>query len=135
MNNELRWKIISLPHFLDNRGSIGVVEARKDIPFDIKRLYYLFDVPHNALRGAHAHKELQQLIICMGGSFEIELDDGVMKETVFMNNPTVGLYINNLVWRDLKNFSGGSICCVLASDYYDESDYYRSYDDFMRAIK
>lgn len=130
MNNINRWHLVKLPHIIDHRGSIGVVEANKDIPFEIRRMYYLFDVPHKALRGAHAHKDLQQLIICLAGSFEIELDDGIKKESFYMNDPTQGIYINNMVWRDLKNFSSGSVCCVLASDFYNESDYYRVYEEF-----
>lgn len=135
MNNISKWKLVELPSIVDTRGSIGVVESRKHIPFQIERVYYLFDVPHNALRGAHAHKRLQQLIICMSGSFQIDLDDGVKKETFFMSAPSVGLYVNSMVWRDLKNFSSGSVCCVLASAHYDESDYYRTYHDFVSALK
>lgn len=134
MTDNVNWRLIPLPHIVDHRGSIGFIEACKDIPFKIRRVYYLFDVPHKALRGAHAHKKLQQLILCMSGSFEIDLDDGVRKETILMNDPTAGLYINNMVWRDLRQFSSGSVCCVLASEFYDEADYYRSYDDFKLGV-
>ena len=129
------WKIIDLPKISDPRGNLTFIETPKHIPFDIARVYYLYDVPGGAERGGHAHKELQQLIIAMSGSFDIVLDDGVNKERIHLNRPYFGLYVNTMVWRELDNFSSGSVCMVLASIPYDESDYYRDYHEFLQAIK
>lgn len=129
------WKIIDLPKISDPRGNLTFIETPKHIPFDIARVYYLYDVPGGAERGGHAHKELQQLIIAMSGSFDIVLDDGVKKERIHLNRPYFGLYVNTMVWRELDNFSSGSVCMVLASIPYDESDYYRDYQEFLQAIK
>ena len=128
-------KILDLPKISDPRGNLTFIESPKHIPFDIKRVYYLYDVPGGAERGGHAHKELQQLIIAMSGSFDIVLDDGVNKERIHLNRPYFGLYVNTMVWRELDNFSSGSVCMVLASIPYDESDYYRDYGEFTQALK
>ena len=128
-------KMLDLPKISDPRGNLTFIESPKHIPFDIKRVYYLYDVPGGAERGGHAHKELQQLIIAMSGSFDIVLDDGVNKERIHLNRPYFGLYVNTMVWRELDNFSSGSVCMVLASIPYDESDYYRDYDEFTQALK
>lgn len=123
--------LISLTNIVDPRGSLAVVEANKNVPFDINRIYYLYGVPNGAERGAHGHKKLQQLIIAVNGSFDIEIDDGLDKTTFHLSDPSIGLYISPMIWRDIKNFSHSAVCLVLASDYYDESDYFRVYDEFI----
>lgn len=128
-------KILDLPKISDPRGNLTFIESPQHIPFDIARVYYLYDVPGGAERGGHAHKDLQQLIIAMSGSFDIVLDDGVNKERIHLNRPYFGLYVNTMVWRELDNFSSGSVCMVLASIPYDESDYYRDYGEFAQALK
>ncbi len=128
-------KIIDLPKISDPRGNLTFIEPPQHVPFDIARVYYLYDVPGGAERGGHAHKDLQQLIIAMSGSFDIVLDDGVNKQRIHLNRPYFGLYVNTMVWRELDNFSSGSVCMVLASIPYDESDYYRDYEEFIRALK
>jgi len=124
-------KTIDLPRINDPRGNLTFVEAGRHIPFDIRRVYYLYDVPGGAERGGHAHKALHQLIIAMSGSFDIHLDDGRAKKTVHMNRSYYGLYICPMIWRELDNFSSGAVCMVLASNYYDEFDYYRDYGEFV----
>lgn len=128
-------RIIHLPKVQDPRGNLTFIEGNKQVPFDIKRVYYLYDVPGGAERGGHAHKELQQLIIAMSGSFDVVLDDGFGKWRFHLNRSYYGLYIGNMVWRELDNFSSGSVCIVLASTYYEESDYYRHYNEFIEAAK
>jgi hypothetical protein len=127
--------IISLPKIHDPRGNLTFIETGKHIDFDIKRVYYLYDVPGGAERGGHAHKKLQQLIIAMSGSFDIVLDDGCEKKKFHLNRSYYGLYICPMVWRELENFSSGSICMVLASIFYDESDYYRDYQEFLTSVR
>lgn len=126
-------QIVSLPKITDTRGNLTFVEGGNQIPFDIKRVYYLYDVPGGAERGGHAHKELHQLIIAMSGSFDVVLDDGKDKKRIHLNRSYSGLYVCPMIWRELDNFSSGSVCMVLASNKYDEEDYYRDYSDFMRA--
>jgi hypothetical protein len=126
-------KIIDLPKISDPRGNLTFIEGGHHIPFDIQRVYYLYDVPGGAERGGHAHKELQQLIIAMSGSFDVVLDDGKQKRRVHLNRSYNGLYICPMIWRELDNFSSGSVCMVLASNMYDERDYYRDYDEFLSA--
>lgn len=132
-------KLINLPKIEDPRGNLTFVEANRHIPFDIRRVYYLYDVPGGAERGGHAHKGLHQLIIAMSGSFDIHLDDGQAKKTVHMNRSYYGLYVCPMIWREIDNFSSGAVLMVLASDYYDELDYYRDYNEFIndsnRAVK
>ena len=118
-------------HHSDRKGNISVVENNKDIPFEVKRVYYLYDVPGGESRGAHAHKELSQLIIAASGSFTVTLDDGNVKRTFLLNRPYQGLYIKPGIWRDLDDFSSGSVCLVLASHPYDENDYIRDYEEFI----
>ena len=123
--------IIDLQIIDDPRGKLSVIEGEKQIPFDIKRVYYLYDVPGGADRGGHGHKNLQQFIIAMSGSFDVVLDDGYTKKTFQMNRSYYGLYVCPMMWREVKNFSSGAVCLVLASEKYDENDYYRSYEDFL----
>jgi hypothetical protein len=127
--------IIDLPKINDPRGNLTFVEGGRHIPFDIRRVYYLYDVPGGAERGGHAHKLLHQLIIAVSGSFDIHLDDGDSKKTIHMNRGHVGLYICPLIWREMDNFSSGAVCMVLASDYFDEADYYRDYDVFSNSVQ
>jgi WxcM-like, C-terminal len=127
--------IIQLPKITDARGNLTFVEGNRHIPFDIKRVYYLYDVPGGSERAGHAHHQLQQLFIAMSGSFDLHLDDGYTKQTYHMNRSYYGLYVGPMIWRDLDNFSSGAVCMVLASHYYDESDYYRDYQDFIKAVK
>ncbi|WP_027880423.1 sugar 3,4-ketoisomerase [Mesoflavibacter zeaxanthinifaciens] len=123
-------KIINIPVVKDLRGNLGVVE-KDTIPFDIKRVYYLYDVPSDAYRGGHAHKEQLELLIALSGSFEVTLDDGKSKRSIILNKPNKGLLIPKGVWRELQDFSSGSVCLVLASDVFDEEDYIRDYNDFL----
>ena len=122
-------EIIDIPKIKDRRGNLSVIE--KDcIPFDIKRVYYLYDVPSDAYRGGHAHKEQLELLIALSGSFNVVLDNGKNKQTITLNKPNKGLLIPTGVWRELEDFSAGSVCLVLASDEFLESDYIRDYNDF-----
>lgn len=128
-------KIIELPKITDARGNLTFVEGSNQIPFDIQRVYYLYDVPGGAQRGGHAHKGLHQLIIAMSGSFDVVLDDGSNKKRVHLNRSYNGLYICPMIWRELDNFSSGSVLMVLASNKYDEGDYYRDYNQFLLGRK
>lgn len=127
--------IIDLPKITDPRGNLTFIEQNKHIPFDIKRVYYLYDVPGGAERGGHAHKELEQLIVAMSGSFDVILDDGYEKKRFHLNRSYYGLYICPMIWRELDNFSSGSVCMVLASTFYDEADYYRDYNEYLIAVQ
>lgn len=124
-------KVIELPKIADPRGNLTFIEANRHVPFDIERVYYLYDVPGGAERGGHAHKALHQLIIAISGSFDVVLDDGRQKKRVHMSRSYYGLYVCPMIWRELENFSSGSVCMVLASNVYEESDYYRDYRAFM----
>jgi dTDP-4-dehydrorhamnose 3,5-epimerase-like enzyme len=128
-------KIIDLPKIQDPRGNLTFVEGGFHVPFEIKRVYYLYDVPGGAERGGHAHKALNQLIIAMSGSFDVILDDGERKQRYHLNRSYSGLYVCPMIWRELDNFSSGSVCMVLASNRYDEDDYYRDYSEFAVAQK
>lgn len=127
-------RLVDLPKVHDARGNLTFVEGTRHVPFAIERVYYLYDVPGGAERGGHAHRELRQLIIAMSGSFDVILDDGAERKRVHLNRSYYGLYVPRLIWRELDNFSSGSVCLVLASNRYDEADYFRSYDDFLRAV-
>lgn len=127
--------IIHLPKIENISGSITAIQGDKDVPFDIKRIYYLYDVPGGADRGGHAHKRLHQLIIAASGSFDIILDDGNIKRTIQLNRPYFGLYLKPGVWRDISNFSSGAICLVLASNFYDATEYIRDYNEFKQFRK
>lgn len=128
-------KLIQLPKISDPRGNLTFIEGSRHVPFDLKRVYYLYDVPGGETRAGHAHKQLEALMIAVSGSFEVILDDGTARKSFFLNRSYYGLYIPKMVWRELENFSSGSVCLVLASEIYDESDYYRDYDQFLKAVK
>ena len=118
-------------HHSDRKGNLTVVENNKEIPFEVKRTYYLYDVPGGESRGGHAHRELSQLIIAASGSFTVTLDDGQVKRTFTLNRPYQGLYVVPGIWRTLDDFSSGAVCLVLASHGYDEADYIRDYNQFI----
>ena len=127
--------IVELPRVHDPRGNLTFIENGRHIPFDIKRVYYLYDVPGGSNRAGHAHKTLHQLFIAMSGSFDITLDDGERQRRVHLNRSYNGLYVCPKIWRVIDNFSSGSVCMVLASDYFDEDDYYREYEVFKAAAR
>ena len=125
-------EIISIPKIVDDkgRGKLSVIE-KSIVPFEIKRVYYLYDVPSDAFRGGHAHKDLYQFMIPLSGSFEVSIDDGFNSKKIMLNKPDQGLLIPSGIWREMDNFSAGSVCLVLASEVYDESDYFRDYNSFQ----
>jgi oxalate decarboxylase/phosphoglucose isomerase-like protein (cupin superfamily) len=127
-------KLIYFPKVTDVRGNLSFIEENKQIPFPIKRIYYLYDVPSGATRGGHAHKELEQIIIALSGSFDVILDDGFSKKSFFLNRPHYGLYIPPGIWREIENFSSNSVTLSLVSKFYDESDYIRDYNVFKRTM-
>ncbi|MBF6595768.1 MAG: WxcM-like domain-containing protein [Thermaceae bacterium] len=127
-------RIINLPKIGDPRGNLTFIEGQKHIPFEIKRVYYLYDVPGGESRGGHAHYKLEQLVIAASGSFDMILDDGKQKQRFHLNRSYYGLYIPKMLWREMDNFSSSSVCLVLASMMYDESDYIRNYDEFIRVV-
>lgn len=127
--------IVELPQVHDPRGNLTFIEGGRHVPFEIKRVYYLYDVPGGSSRAGHGHKTLKQLVIAMSGSFDIELDDGHNKRKFHLNRSNYGLYVCPMIWRYIDNFSSGSVCMVLASDFYDEEDYFRYYEDFLRAVR
>lgn len=125
-------KVIELDkHHSDRKGNLTVVENGRTLPFDVKRAYYLYDVPGGESRGSHAHRELEQLIVAASGSFTVTIDDGIDKLSFFLNRPYQGLYVKSGMWRDLSNFSSGAVALVLASDVYKEDDYIRDYREFL----
>jgi hypothetical protein len=124
--------ILPLNKIHNRAGNITIVEGRENVPFDVKRIYYLYDIPGGEDRGGHAHKELRQLIVAASGSFNVLLDDGQNKKIVTLNRPDYGLMVVPGIWRELMEFSSGAICLVLASEGYDENDYERKYDEFVK---
>jgi dTDP-4-dehydrorhamnose 3,5-epimerase-like enzyme len=128
-------RVVELPRISDPRGNLTMVENHDQVPFAIQRVYYLYDVPGGEVRGGHAHRALEQLVIAASGSFEVLVDDGVHQERFFLNRSYFGLYIPQLVWRELDNFSSGSVCLVIASRPYEEGDYFRSYEEFLAATR
>jgi dTDP-4-dehydrorhamnose 3,5-epimerase-like enzyme len=128
-------KLIDLPKINDARGNLTFIEGSRHVPFDFKRVYYLYDVPGGAERGGHAHKDLHQLIVAMSGSFDIVLDDGREKKRIHLARSYYGLYVCPMIWREMDNFSSGAVCLVLASNLYDENDYYRDYQEFLKAVR
>ena len=127
--------IVNLPKIADPRGNLTFVEGGRAIPFEIRRVFYLYDVPGGESRGGHAHKKCQQFIVAMSGSFDVIVDDGKKRRTFSLNRSYYGLYLTSMIWREMANFSSGSVCMVLASEFYDESDYFREYDEFIEASK
>ena len=128
-------RLIDLPKINEWRGNLTFIEGMRHVPFEIKRVYYLYDVPGGAARAGHGHKQLEQFIIAMSGSFDVSLDDGFLQKKVHLNRSYYGLYMPAMTWRELDNFSSGSVCLVLASAPYDESDYYRDYETFRKAAR
>jgi len=128
-------RLIELPRVTDPRGNLTYIEGGNQIPFEIKRIYYLYDVPGGASRAGHAHKTLHQVLIAMSGSFDVTVNDGTSQEKWHLNRPYLGLYIPAMVWRDIDNFSSGAVCLSLASTSYSEADYYRDYNSYLRVIR
>ena len=128
-------QLIDLPVISDPRGDLTFIENDVHVPFAIKRVYYLYNVPVDSERGGHAHRELEQVIFALSGSFRIKIDDGEEKSEFWLRDPRKGLYVNKLVWREMDSFSQGAVCMVLASHPYDETDYYRDYSDFLSASR
>ena len=126
-------RIIELPKIADPRGNLTFIEGGHHVPFEIKRVFYLYDVPTGEDRGAHAHKELHQFLVCLAGSFDVSIDDGISRKTVHLNRPWKGLHIPPMIWASEVNFDPGSVCLVLASAPYMESDYYRDYEQYLAA--
>ncbi|MCW3006061.1 MAG: WxcM-like protein [Solirubrobacterales bacterium] len=127
--------LVAFPRIEDPRGNLSFVEGSRHVPFDIARVYWLYDVPGGAERGGHAHRDLQQVIIAMSGSFDIVLDDGTISQRFHLNRSYAGLYVPSMVWREIDNFSSGSVCMVLASRPYDASDYIHDQADFRREVR
>jgi dTDP-4-dehydrorhamnose 3,5-epimerase-like enzyme len=123
-------KIINLPKIIDPRGNLTFIEGGDHIPFRIERVYWIYDVPGGEIRGGHAYKQLQEIIIAVSGSFDVFVDDGGQKKRYSLNRSYYGLYVPNMIWRSLENFSTNSLCLILASDVYDETDYIRNYANF-----
>ena len=134
-NNLGGCRIIELPRIASPRGDLSFLEGSRHVPFDIRRVFYVYDVPTGESRGAHAHYKLQEFVICLSGSFDIALDDGQTKATIHLNRPWQGLYIPPMIWRNLDNFSSGSVCLVLASEPFQEADYFRDYHTYLRAVR
>lgn len=129
------WRLIELPKISDVRGNLTAVEGDITLPFAIRRVYYIYDVPSGATRAAHAHKILHQCFVAIAGSFNIHLENGSQTANIVLNRPNIGLYVRPGVWRLIDNFSGGAVCLVFASAHYEESDYIRSYDEFLEFVK
>ena len=128
-------KLVDLPKIADPRGNLTFIESGKHLNFDIKRVFYLYDVPGGAERAGHALKTCQQFLIAMSGSLDVVLDDGYEKKRFHLNRSYTGIYIAPMVWRELENFSSGSVCMALASTFYDASDYYRDYKEFLASVQ
>ena len=124
-------KVVALPKINDPRGNLTFIEGNNHIPFDIRRVFYLYDVPTGEDRGAHAHHNLHQFLICLSGSFDVAIDDGEFQATIHLNRPWKGLHIPPMIWAAEVNFDPGSVCLVLASEFYNEDDYIRGYDNFL----
>ncbi len=128
-------RIITLPKVSDERGNLTFIESGRHIPFEIRRVYYLYDVPGGSMRAGHAHRSLEQFLIAMCGSFDVTIDDGVARKKFQLNRSYYGLYIPPGLWREIDNFSSGSVCMALASDFFEETDYFRKYEDFLQWVK
>lgn len=125
---------MEFPKVKDPRGNLTFIEGQRHIPFDVKRVFYLYDVPAGESRGAHAHRKLRQVLICLSGSFDVQLNDGIATKTVHLNRPWRGLYVPPMIWCAEVNFDPGSVCLVLASELYEEADYYRDYNAYVAAV-
>jgi dTDP-4-dehydrorhamnose 3,5-epimerase-like enzyme len=123
--------LIQLPKIIDSRGNLSVIENSKEIPFDIQRVYWLYEVPTGELRGGHAHSNLQQVLIALHGSLAVTVDDGKKRKTFLLGKPNIGLYIGDNIWREMSDFSEGAVCLVLASKPYDPAGYIRNYNEFL----
>lgn len=130
MSAGLGWRRLELPRIIDPRGKLSYVEGRRHIPFEIQRAYWIYDVPGGEVRGGHAYRELEEVIIALSGSFDVAVDDGGRKESVVLNRSYFGLYVPPMTWRQLENFSTNGVCLILASRRYDEEDYIRDYGQF-----
>jgi dTDP-4-dehydrorhamnose 3,5-epimerase-like enzyme len=128
-------RLIDLPVIRDPRGNLTPIEGGRDIPFEIRRVFYMYDVPGGTTRAGHAHRALEQVMVAVSGSFDVRLDDGTSRNRVTLNRSYEGLYIPQLVWRELENFSTGAVCLVLASLPFDEQDYFRDYDEFIEHVR
>jgi dTDP-4-dehydrorhamnose 3,5-epimerase-like enzyme len=128
-------RIIELPRITDPRGNLTFIESNRHVPFEIQRTYYLYDVPGGESRGGHAHYQVQEFIIAASGSFDVIVDDGNDRKNFFLNRSYFGLYVPRMIWRELQNFSSGSVSLVLASEYYNEADYIRDYSEFLREAR
>lgn len=128
-------KMYRFPPHGDERGQLVAIEENKDLPFDVKRVYYIYDTLPGVRRGFHAHRNLQQILVCVNGSCKIHLDNGHDTAEVVLDKPNVGLYIANDTWREMYDFTPGAVLLVLASEYYDEADYIRNYDDFIKMVR
>jgi dTDP-4-dehydrorhamnose 3,5-epimerase-like enzyme len=135
MGGPVNYKLIPMQVFGDKRGKLVSLESRRNVPFQIKRVYYIFDTLPEEERGKHAHKNLEQIVIAIDGSCQLVLDDGASREEVWLNRPDVGLYIGKNMWREMRHFSYGCKLVILASDYYDEKEYIRDYGEFLRCLK
>lgn len=131
----MNYKLLDMKVHGDNRGKLIALEGTRDIPFEIKRVYWIFDTLPDEGRGMHAHKDMEQIIIAMDGACQFVLDDGKKRESVWLNRPDVGLYVGKNMWREMKHFSYGCKLMVLASDYYDEKEYIRDYDEFLKEVR
>ena len=128
-------RLLRFPKISDQRGSLSFIEAERHIPCALKRVFYLYDVPPAETRGGHAHKLLHQVLVCPSGSFDVIVTDGIQEKRFHLDEPTVGLYVPPLIWDTEVNFTPGAVCMVLASDYYDESDYYRDFEAYLVAVR
>ena len=128
-------RMIDLPVVSDPRGDLTFIEGERHVPFPIRRVYYLYNVPVDAVRGGHAHRELEQVVFAISGSFRMKIDDGNQKTEHWLRDPRKGLYINRLIWREMDSFCQGTVCMVVASQPYDEADYFRNYDDFLAEVR
>jgi dTDP-4-dehydrorhamnose 3,5-epimerase-like enzyme len=127
-------RVVALPKIRDPRGNLTFIEGNNHIPFDFKRVFYLYDVPTEESRGAHAHRNLHQFIVCLSGSFDVAIDDGEFQAKIHLNRPWKGLHIPPMIWAAEVNFDPGTVCLVLASDHYEESDYIRDYDEYLKEV-
>ena len=128
-------RVIEFPKITDHRGNLTFIEDSRHVPFDIKRVFYVYDIPSGEYRGAHAHRTLHQVLICLSGGLEVHLDDGTDRQTIHLNRPWLGLYIPPMVWASEGDFDSGTVYLVLTSDFYNEADYLRDYDEFVAAAR